>query len=203
MKRTLLRILVSLIAFTAGLTLSHLSGLFTSVDSPPQVTEVKPVESVQLAIPAPPPPIPMPIESPKPTVILDYDINRFSPDGTYVIKGRVPKAFEKFDSFWIYAQIQNTERPNVGLALEGQSESSAYEIKEAVFALVTQKKFVFVTTPFEDGFEYRFDGQFLRSRYLLDYPEGTPVLQGTLTKSRNGKTVAEATVTLEIAMDGC
>ena len=198
MKRTIVRLLVALIAFTAGLTLSRIIGLFNPGETP-RVGEVKPVAEVQLALPPPPPPVPIPFEAEKQTQILDYDVKRFSPEGTYEISGKLPKGFENFSYIAIYPE----ESLAVSVGLLKSAEDYEYTDQDAVFALVTQKRLVLVTPRFEDGFEYRFDGQFLRNKILLDYPEGTVVLQGTLTKSRDGKTVAEANVKLHMVWDAC
>lgn len=198
MKQTIVRVLVALCAFTAGLTLSQLIGAFTKVESP-KVAEVKPVAAVQIAVPPPPPTLPVPVESPKQTQILDYDIKQFSPEGTYEISGKTPKGFEDFS----YLAIFPEESGAVSLGLLKSAEDYEYVDQDAVFALVTKKRLVLVTAPFENGFEYRFDGQFLRGKNLMDYPEGTVVLQGTLTKTLNGKTVAEANVKLHMVWDAC
>ncbi len=198
MKKTIVRVLAALSAFTAGLIFSHVIGAFTDVKSP-AVAEVKPVAAVQLAIPPPPPTIPVPVESPKQTQILDFDVKKFSPEGTYEISGKAPKGFDDFSYIAIFPQ----ETSPVSFGLLKSVEDYEYSDQDAVFALVTQKRLVLVTGTFENGFEYRFDGQFLRNKNLMDYPEGTVVLQGTLTKSFKGKTVAEANVKLHMVWDAC
>ena len=196
MKRTMLRILVAVIAFALGLTLSQLLGAFTPAETPP-VAEVK--SGAELVLPTPPPVLPVPLELPKLTQILDYDVNRFSPDGSYEISGKLPKGFEDFS----YISIFPEEKAPVSVGILKSVENYEYLNADVVFALVTQKRLVLVTAPFENGFEYRFDGQFLRNKILIDYPEGTVVLQGTLTKTRNGKTVAEANVKFHMVWDAC
>lgn len=199
MKKRLISVLIGLIAFTAGITISWVTGWF-SADATPKVAEVTHVETVQLPIPPPPPP-PIPVTStPKAIEILDYDVEKFSPEGSYELVGKTPKGFEDFAYFSIYPEETTT---TVTMGLLKPSLDYDYIDRNTVFALVTPKRIVFVTEAFENGFEYRFEGQFLRGKVLIDYPEGTVVLQGTLTKSRNGRTVAEATVKFKMIYDAC
>jgi hypothetical protein len=197
MKKRLFSVLIGLLAFTAGTTLSWVTGWF-GADSTPKVAEVTQVETVQLPIPPPPPPIPV-TSTPKAIEILDYDVEKFSPEGTYELSGKKPKGLEEFSYFSIYPGDTTATPVTMGV-LKAEYE---YVANNTVFALVTSKRIVFVTEPFENGFEYRFEGQFLRGKLLMDYPEGTVVLQGTLTKSRNGRTVAEATVKFKMVFDHC
>ena len=73
----------------------------------------------------------------------------------------------------------------------------------ASFALVTERRLFFVTQPTDQGFVYRFDGEFLRRGVIFDSDEGEPVLKGTLTKSKNNRTLVEWPVKFKVIHQGC
>ena len=79
-----------------------------------------------------------------------------------------------------------------------------YDEAPATFAFVTERRVFFVTSPLATKhFEYRFDGEFVRKDF--DNVAGTnkAVLRGTLTKTRNGRTVAQHEFTFRMEFEGC
>jgi hypothetical protein len=74
----------------------------------------------------------------------------------------------------------------------------------ANFALVTERYLYFTTEPSkEQGFQYRFEGEFLVKNFASLDGKHKAVVRGTLTKSRNGRTLAEQTVTFRMEYMGC
>ena len=60
---------------------------------------------------------------------------------------------------------------------------------------LTLKELAFETET-ENGISYSFSGQFLRSGAFSKLPRRTPVLEGVLKKSVNGRTVVESKLRL-------
>jgi hypothetical protein len=172
------------------------------VDNPPQITTV-PISFI--ALEPPPPPLPPPAITSKPSSILifDYDARRLNPDAVYTFLNGNPKGFGKHDYIYIEIsrKIEAIENTTDHVAF-GISKADGFEALPASFALVTNSRVFFATGKTSDGFEYRFDGQFLRSGNIA-VALGKNVLKGKLTKTKNGRTVKEWTVKLGIAEDAC
>jgi hypothetical protein len=136
----------------------------------------------------------------KPTLIFDYDTEKFWPEGSYAIIGKRPKGFSKDDYFFIEIWRGDDTDQHVWFSIlddRGNTDVTAS------FALVTEKRLIFVTQPSSDGFVYRFDGEFLRRGAIYDAPEGKAVLKGTLTTSKDNRTVAEWPMRFAVVHDGC
>ena len=176
MKRLILRLMVAIVAFGFGL-LTYRVFIARQPDEPLKVQEpeVK-VEVRYVYVPAPTP-------SPEPAPAFhDYDVEKFDPSGIYRIVGPTPKILDDFSLLELW-------RP------AGASIHSRGKNQKAIFALVTQRRVFIVTdTGIEGDFGYRFDGQFLYKNLEAFAGKRKPVLRGILTKTKNGKAVAESLV---------
>jgi hypothetical protein len=200
MKRLTIYVLTSLLTFSAGVAGERLLNTKTPVKStpPPRIEQLQtvpiwlpPTETFTAA-----PPVPQP---PEPTLFIDYPRKKFDPSATYVPIGLKHKGLSEFSAFWIDAYVTEGK----GYIQVGTRQNEDYQELEVKFALATQRRLIFVTDSTEDGIEYRFEGEFLRGNMIADAPEGKPVLKGTLTKTKNGRKVAEAVVKFGIEIHEC
>ena len=113
---------------------------------------------------------------------------RFDPDGTFWIKGDTPADFSEFDSINLNAKRARYLEPP-GL----RTRTTLHRYKTLV---VKRDNFTFTTMTVR-GVYYTFSGKFLRGGVYGagDFDDETPILEGTLTKFRDGKKVAEANLT--------
>jgi hypothetical protein len=113
---------------------------------------------------------------------------RFDPDGTFWIKGDTPADFSEFDSINLNAKRARYLEP-AGL----RTRTTLLRYKTLV---VKRDNFTFTTMTVR-GVYYTFSGKFLRGGVYGagDFDDETPILEGTLTKFRDGKKVAEANLT--------
>ncbi len=110
---------------------------------------------------------------------------RFDPDGTFWIKGKPPADFSDFDSINLNAKrVRHLESPGLRM------RTTVYRYKTLV---VKRDNFTFTTMTVR-GVSYTFSGKFLRGGVYSagDFDDETPVLEGTLTRFRDGRKVAEA-----------
>jgi len=111
---------------------------------------------------------------------------RFDPDGSFWLKGAPPDDFSEFSGINLNAK-RSRNLPQPGLET---NKGTRYRFKTLS---VKQERFTF-TTMTVAGVSYSFSGRFLKggvySSGILD--DETPVLEGTLTKFRDGNKVAEA-----------
>lgn len=110
----------------------------------------------------------------------------FDPDGSFWLQGAPPNDFSDFGGINLNAK-RSRHLPQPGLET---NNGKRYRFKTLS---VKQERFTF-TTMTVAGVSYSFSGRFLKggvySSGILD--DETPVLEGTLTKFRAGKKVAEA-----------
>jgi hypothetical protein len=111
---------------------------------------------------------------------------RFDPDGSFWIHGDAPNEFPDFGAINLNAK-RSRQLPQPGLET---NNGKRYRFKTLT---VRRDNFTF-TTMTVAGVYYSFSGKFLKggvySSGILD--DETPVLEGTLTKFRDGKKLAEA-----------
>jgi hypothetical protein len=110
---------------------------------------------------------------------------RFDPDGSFWIHGAPPPEFSDFDSINLNAKrLRYLNDP--GLMMR----TTRYRYKTLT---VKRDNFSFTTMTVR-GIFYTFSGRFLTGGVYGagDLDDETPVLEGTLTRFRNGKKVAEA-----------
>ena len=138
-----------------------------------------------------------------PILIRDYDPKKFTPWGVLYIMGGKPKAFADFDA--IEMEFSGPGEDEHGyLGVSTGTPESVYDSAQAIFALVTERRLFFVTSKTQKtGVEYRFDGQFLRADFDTVEGKNIPVLRGTLTKSKDGRKIAEHTFNFRMEHLGC
>ena len=111
---------------------------------------------------------------------------RFDPDGSFWLQGQPPNDFSDFGGINLNAK-RSRQLPQPGLET---NNGKRYRFKTLS---VKRESFTF-TTMTVAGVSYSFSGRFLKggnySSGTLD--DETPVLEGTLTKFRGAKKVAEA-----------
>lgn len=133
-------------------------------------------------------------------LIFDYDQSRFNPNGVYHINGATPPEFPEFnglDLWW--GPIDGQLTGYVGVQTYS---NNVYSSQPAVFAVVTEERLVLVTSGSTKGFDYRFDGEFLPSEIGSLDDKNASVLHGKLTKSQDGREVAERLVNFRVEHGG-
>lgn len=201
MTRLILRLMTAMLTFGFGVALER----FFISPKPAEVSKVQtaercdPSRSEVRTIFVPPPPAP----SPSPHVIFDYDPLKFDPYGDYYIEGKTPKELAEFRSLSIsWYQEDGKLRGHVSLQTRA---NNTYELHASTFALVTKRRLLIVTHPSSiNGFEYRFDGEFLHQDLNKFANKSRGVLRGTLTKVKDGRKLAERVITLRVEQhEGC
>jgi hypothetical protein len=111
---------------------------------------------------------------------------RFDPDGSFWIHGDPPNDFSDFSGINLNAK-RSRRLPSPGVQL---NNGATFRFKTLT---VKRDNFTF-TTMTRRGVSYSFSGKFLKGGVYGagDLDDETPVLEGTLTKFRDGKKVAEA-----------
>ena len=111
---------------------------------------------------------------------------RFDPDGSFWIVGTPPNEFSDFSAINLNAK-KLRRIPPTGLQT---NDGKTYRFKTLT---VKRDNFTFTTIVLR-GVSYSFAGKFLKGGVYAagDLDSETPVLEGTLTKFRDGKKVAEA-----------
>jgi len=110
----------------------------------------------------------------------------FDPDGSFWIYGKPPNEFEDFSGINLNAKhLRRLPAPGVDL-----TNGKNLRFKSL---LVARNKFTFATVAIR-GISYSFSGHFLKGGVFAaaNLDQETPVLEGTLTKLKNGRKVAEA-----------
>lgn len=153
----------------------------------PAAVEAQPAAPVSLAAPAQ-------------HLIFDYDHTRFTPDGVYLVNGSTPLEFSEFNGFDLsWSEFENRASGYVGLRTYSDN---IYGNQTAIFALVTERRLFFATSRDANGIEYRFDGEFVEDpKSHVD--TNVTVLRGQLTKSKNGRKVAERVFNFRLEWIGC
>jgi hypothetical protein len=144
-----------------------------------------------------------PSAPPTATLILDYDRKKIIRYGIFYIYGRTPREFADFHS--IELDLIGAERPYNGyISINTVLAVDRYDRAMSTFALVTERRLFFVTSPTrESEVEYRFDGEFLTKDLDSMQGENKAALRGTLTKTKNGRTIAERVVSFRVEHMGC
>jgi len=133
---------------------------------------------------------------------LDYDPDRFNPRGDYYVLGPKPKAFREVDGLEL--SVYPSDEKAVGQLSIQIVVNRTYEVQYAVSGLVTEHGLSFATTaPSDNQYDYTFDGHFLKTGVLSNARKYEAVLEGRITKSKNGVRVAEATIRFRVEYLGC
>ena len=111
---------------------------------------------------------------------------RFDPDGSFWIVGQPPNEFTDFSAINLNAK-RLRRLPSSGVQT---NDGTTYRFK---ILIVKRDNFTF-TTLTRGGVSYSFSGKFLKGGNFAATWLGdeTPVLEGTLTKFRDGNKLAEA-----------
>jgi len=122
----------------------------------------------------------------KPFPTLAQKAARFDPDGSFWILNETPNEFSEFGA------INLNSKRSRRLPVQGFELRTG---KRIPFKTLTVKRVNFTfTTVTVGGVSYAFSGKFLKGGVYSagDLDDTIPVLEGTLTKFRNGQKVAEA-----------
>jgi hypothetical protein len=206
MRRFILWIAAILITFAIGVGADRLWWYFLAappapVAEPVAVNSFEPqTEVVPAYVPPPPPPAAPP--PPKPTMILDYDPLSLSLYAAFYPMGPLPKEFADFDSFEAMLSPDSVEDPGT-IAVYTRQGAQSYKA-EATFGLVSERRLFFATSKSEKGdFEYRFDGEFVRTDFDAVAGKNKAVLRGTLIRMKNGRTITQHEFTFRMEYMGC
>lgn len=203
MKRLIFYVGMMLVTFALGIAVH---GLFwqprINFDPPPRAQAVslapvelrkEPIAPISLVTAA----------TPEPILVLDYDREKFSPWGVFYIMGNKPKAFANFHSLEVGLNA-HVEAGEGYISVNTLRPDANWDSARANFALVTERRLFFVTSPTRNSeVEYRFDGQFLRTNFDAVKGKKIAVLRGTLTKTKNGRKIAEHTSSFRMEHLGC
>jgi len=200
MRRVILWIAAILITFAIGLGADRLWWHIFAAPAPapkaePVAVDVQPLrETVFVPVPAEPTPA-------KPNMILDYDPLSFQVWTVFYIMGPKPKEFADFDSM---EAMLNPQANDPGTITVRTREGNGYDNAEATFGLVTEQRLFFATSKSDNGdFEYRFDGEFLRTDFDKVAGKNKAVLRGMLTRMKNGRTITQHEFTFRMEYMGC
>lgn len=112
--------------------------------------------------------------------------SKFDPDGAFWIFGEPPQEFKDFSGIVLNAR-RLRRLPGAGVDLTNGTKLRFRTLS------VSRERFVFSTVALR-GVSYSFSGRFLKGGIFAaaNLDDQTPVLEGVLTKLRNGKKIAEA-----------
>jgi hypothetical protein len=121
-----------------------------------------------------------------PTKSYSQSKNRFDPDGSFWIIGTLPADFSDFGGINLNSK-RARRYPTAGLQL---NNGKTFRYKTVS---VKKESFTFTTLAL-GGVSYSFAGHFLRGGVFASdvLDDQAPVLEGTLTKYKAGKKIAEA-----------
>jgi hypothetical protein len=207
MKRFVLYGLVMLLTLAFGISADRLIH-YRPGNEVASVAQRPPAELNVLPVPATPgiPIATIAAESsttPHPILILDYDREKFVRHGIFYIDGRMPSEFADFHS--IELDFTGSEPFYDGyISVNTTSGPDRYDAAMATFALVTERRVFFVTSSTrESEVEYRFDGEFLTKDLSSVESKDKAALRGTLTKTKNGRKIAERVFSFRVEHLGC
>ena len=203
MRRFILWIAAILITFAIGVGAERLWSHFFS--APPAPTTIEPT-AVNVALPQRvylPGPAPLPAATPSPpNLILDYDSEKLSVWAVFYIMGPQSKEFADIDS--IQAMLNPEVKDYPGEISLYTHSGTDYDNVNANFALVTTQRMFFATEKSNKGdFTYVFDGKFVRTDFDVVAQKDKAVLRGTLTKMKDGRTIAQQEFTFRMEYMGC
>ena len=197
MRRIVLQFVLATFTFTGGVAINKIVTTERHTVSSHQIREFKPVAPLVVEVPRP-----QSIPTPAPNLILDYEPERFDPRGDYFIIGGKPKEFREFDCLELGTD-ESDGRP-LGDVMVQTYSNAQYGVQALVFSLVTEERLYFKTASHsEEGFEYTFDGEFLRSGVISEAAPGKAVLKGKLTKLKQRRKIAECQVKFRVEYLGC
>lgn len=200
MKTVVLYLLTPLVTFTLGVGFNGLTGLF------PFRAEAKPACVQPVAVTIPPPTqvvhVPVPAPPPSPIFLLDYPKRRVGTAVAYLILGPKPKEFADFEE--IQLTLSGDGRAEGSYISISEFSNNLWKNYEANFALVTERRVFFATSKATNSeFEYRFDGEFVRTDFNNLDGKKIVALRGKLTKTKDGRKIAERELNFRMEHVGC
>lgn len=204
MKRLVLHVALMLVTFAFGVGLDRLLWE-PRVEPLPNLEVVKLPPSEPQRVPVATVAPPAPAATPIPNLIRDYDSNKFSRWGVFYIMGTKTKAFADFDTIEVALSGDGDDYPGyISVTTRSNTNGYGYDVASATFALVTEQRLFFATEKIrETEFTYTFDGEFLRKDFASLGGKNKAVLRGTLTKMKNGRSVAQKTFSFRMEHLGC
>ena len=204
MKRLIIYVAMMLVTFAVGVGIHSFISYRQVDDTPPvEVLSVSPV-TTQAQLFAPVAPISVESASEQETIlILDYDEEKFTPWAFFQVMGNKPKEFADLNSFEL-GLYRDTDNQRGYLSLNAHDSGGNYQSAPGTFVLVTEQRLFFSTSHMSNSeFEYWFDGRFLRTDFGVVEGKQIAVLRGTLTKSKNGRKIAEHVFNFRMEHLGC
>jgi hypothetical protein len=116
---------------------------------------------------------------------------RFDPEGTFNPIGNAPKGLEEVGSIDLFRSGRN--RPFTSHSHSGVATTRGIVYRFQSIS-VSQNNFTFKTRA-RSGISYSFSGRFLKGGVYAEMDSSAwdqPLLEGTLTKFKNGKKIAES-----------
>jgi hypothetical protein len=208
MKRIVLRLTVAVVAFGFGVAVdrvatsrvpaqANVEPMIATTTVPANETEAGDETDCHSATP----PFPLPADAPHPIVLLDYDLAKFEPSGSYFPLQPLPKEFGDIE--WFELNVNQEAGEVWGSAYVQTQADNVNDFPNAEFLLITERRVFFVTSAGKDtGYAYRFEGKFLANpTFQMD--TGKAVVRGTLSKMKDGRTVAECEASFEVEYLDC
>lgn len=206
----LFRFAVAFTAFVCGIGFFAVGRYFQKAFSAKQQKAALTAPVVELSAPVPviiePPPPPPVVEQIK--AVDDSEENakyEFEVGGFYSIIGELPKGFKDFEEIGVtITNYENASEENDYRGTPIPPEGYVLAKKEFKFAKISlsHKTMAFETQTIK-GISYKFSGKFIEKAPFWDFDYETPVLEGRLVKSKNGKKTAESNVQLRWYGGGC
>ena len=200
MKNLVLYPLTPLMTFALGVGIDRLIW-----QRPLETVPTVVVEQHREMLPTPAEPVqarvepPLPPATQEPILILDYPSEAFGIHAGYFMMGSKPKEFADFQFLEV---VLSDHDSNNFITLYENSE--LLEDYSAVFALVTERRLFFVTSKgISSDFEYRFEGEFVQTDFDKVAGKNIVALRGTLTKTKDGRKIAEHVVSFRMDYLGC
>lgn len=195
MKRLVLCFAVAILAFVLGVLAERIFISRTSAEMP-KVESCDP-SRIEVRTVFVPPAAPPPVE------VFDFNRDSAPPTGTFYLT-KTPKGFEDIDFLHVWWWEPTAEGEIQG---QGTINTQAYggsDRQRTVVTVVTRRRVLLITeSESGKGFGYRFDGEFIQSNNLHALADtGKPIIRGTLTKTKNGKKVAQSVVSLYLDVAG-
>ena len=205
MKRIILRLTLAAVTFAFGVAVDRV--VISRGRSSPPAKNVEPViattsvtveesgwDTSEHIVLSPP-------DAPRPIVLFDFNPAKFDPDGSYFPLQPLPKEFR--DIQWFDLAFDRDEGEVWSGAYIQTTNNDGTAFPHAEFLLVTERRVFFVTSAREDnGFAYRFEGVFLANP-ASQIDKGKATVRGTLSKTKNGRTVAKCEASFEVEYLGC
>lgn len=206
MKRMILRVVVLVLTFVVGIAADWFflrrtvnntpAACFETASPAPVAPPLAPVVPAAVVAPAP-------AATPVPHFILDYDPDTFFPYGVYYLMDPKPKDFEGLEGFEFGAPGHSL-KDGAYISVYRRYSDDSLGGPNAVFGLVTKRRFVFATSKSTDtGVEYHFEGEFLRTDFDAVTDKNIAVLRGVLTRTLDGRTLVKHTVSFKFVYMGC